>query len=1223
MRLRMLATTVAATLLTATATSATAALNTPASVKPLAPAQKTITLITGDVVTATVDPSGRIAASTTSGAGHILETVDEQVYLIPNQAAPYVTAGAIDRQLFNLTKLIADGYDDKARSSIPLIVSYKPGVRPTAGKGRALPSIGAQAIGASKKDATTFWHTITGHRQPTGAPALISGTATLSDGIAKVWLDGQVHTSLDTSAAQIGAPAAWQAGYTGKGVTVAVLDTGIADHPDLAGKVTEARDFTGSPSGIQDRVGHGTHVASTIVGTGTRYRGIAPDGKLLVGKVLGDNGSGAESAIIAGMEWAASKAPIVSMSLGSALPTDGRDPLSTAVNRLTAQTGALFVVASGNNGQRGPRQVSAPAAADAALAVGAVSKDDALAPFSSAGPRLRDDALKPEITAPGVGIVAARVAGTPNGDREPVGDAYARLSGTSMATPHVAGAAALALQQHPDWTATQLKAALTSTSTHLPGLTAFQQGAGRLDVARTTTQRIHASTGTLSLGYFPGPYGAVDPVVRDVTYRNDTAEPVALDLALDARSDKPAGPDLLNVEPSSVTVPANATASARITLDVNHGDLGLYSGALTAIERGGPTRLRTAIAFHKDRVYTVALRAIARDGRPAPGYAVLHNQTTGQSTPVTLNGGTGTIGIRDTGAYSLAGFVSTMDPANRVAVEQTTVARPDLTITGDTELVLDARLGKPVSWRLADEVAPFYLAQGVYRKTAGGKLIMQSGAAPTVRQLFAIPSETATSGEFEYTTRAWLEAPLLRARIGGTRLDISYQGAPGTAIPHLDGHRQLTVVDVGAGRPEDYAGRNVRNRIALIAQTPGLTSREQIATAAANGAVASLIHGREPGVFRDNSVREAPIPPLQLDYDGARTLLAALKRGHDRLDVRATATSPYVYQLVHPEAGRIPATLAYRPTKLAQHRSTFHAAFKGQVGAYSVFASRPYDIGSVNPINMVPLPHRHTRYVVGDGVTKYGEFGWTRFPDQATGIFALTYQPSEKHTEAWFKGPLAPGVTRVHYPVSRNGKQLLLNFGEFHDSDPDHALVFYTPVAESRLYENGVLIDRRAHANGTVNVPATEAATYRVELDVTEAPANWRIATESHSAWTFRSAPTTGWTPLPVVNNVWDLDLDGDNATPAGRPFVLKLRPGTQPGATAVPITDVKLWVSYDHGRTWCAVPHVRGADGAYRALIRHPRMSQTDGFVALRLRAADADGNQLDQTLLNAYALK
>jgi subtilisin family serine protease len=287
--------------------------------------------------------------------------------------------------------------------------------------------------------------------------------------------------TLDQSTAQIGAPAAWAAGRTGTGVTVAVLDTGIdATHPDLAGQVTAQMDFVGD-STVDDLVGHGTHVASTIAGTGAasggKYKGVAPGAKLLNGKVCAGSFC-PESAILAGMLWAAeSGARVVNLSLGGA-DSPGADPLEEAVDALTEQYGTLFVVAAGNDGPA-PGTVGSPAGAEAALAVGSVDRDGLVANDSSRGPRATDGALKPDVTAPGVGIVAARAANA--GIGQPVDSHYLRLSGTSMATPHVAGAAAILAQTRPSWTAGQLKAALTASAAPNPASDVIAQGAGRVD----------------------------------------------------------------------------------------------------------------------------------------------------------------------------------------------------------------------------------------------------------------------------------------------------------------------------------------------------------------------------------------------------------------------------------------------------------------------------------------------------------------------------------------------------------------------------------------------------------------------------------------------------------------------------------------------------------------------------------------------------------------------
>ena len=202
--------------------------------------------------------------------------------------------------------------------------------------------------------------------------------------------------------------------------------------------------------------------------------------------MLNDDGIGYDSWIIAGMEWAAAEgAKVVNMSLGGGA-TDGTDPLSQAVNGITAETGTLFVVSAGNEGQ--DESVGTPGAAASALTVGAVDRNDALADFSSRGPRVGDGGLKPEITAPGVDIVAARASGTAMG--EPLDDLYTAASGTSMAAPHVSGAAVLLAQAHPDWKADRFKNALVSTAKTNADLSVYAQGAGRVDVARAVAQKV-------------------------------------------------------------------------------------------------------------------------------------------------------------------------------------------------------------------------------------------------------------------------------------------------------------------------------------------------------------------------------------------------------------------------------------------------------------------------------------------------------------------------------------------------------------------------------------------------------------------------------------------------------------------------------------------------------------------------------------------------------------
>lgn len=234
---------------------------------------------------------------------------------------------------------------------------------------------------------------------------------------------------VDWSVAITDAPAAWKSGITGKGVTVAVLDTGIdPTHQDLKDAIKAAKDFTNSRNGSRDVVGHGTHCAGSIGArkNGWGVQGIAYECSLLNGKVLGDSGRGGVDGIAAGIEWAVEQnADVISMSLGGG-GTDGYIPPALAKAKAA---GVIVVCAAGNDGNGSP--VNYPAAYEYPIAVSAIDRTFKLADFSCTGSKV-------EVCGPGV-----QVRSTYPGDR------FADLSGTSMATPNVAGVAALWVQANP------------------------------------------------------------------------------------------------------------------------------------------------------------------------------------------------------------------------------------------------------------------------------------------------------------------------------------------------------------------------------------------------------------------------------------------------------------------------------------------------------------------------------------------------------------------------------------------------------------------------------------------------------------------------------------------------------------------------------------------------------------------------------------------------------
>ena len=655
----------------------------------------TVPLVTGDTVR--VEPDGAyvlVPGEGREGIGYQRVTRDGDVYLVPSDAARLQAAGVLDRRVFNVSALLRDGYADGA--ALPLIVRGVPVQRSLADGGEHLDSLDADAVDVPVPGLAALWNDL----QPDRAPASLA-----ADG-KRVWLDGKSRVNLDQSVPQVGAPTAWEDGYTGAGVTVAVLDSGYdPTHPDLAGRVAEAKDFTGTSPEAVDGHGHGTHVASTVAGTGAasngKYKGVAPDAKLLIGKVCTDDGYCTDSDMIEGMEWAAANgAAAANMSIGG-YPTDGKDPLSLVVDELTASSGTLFVVASGNFGS--PGTVSSPASADAALAVGSVTKTDALSDFSSSGPRVGDGAVKPEIAAPGSAIVAARANGTSMG--EPVDEHYTSSDGTSMATPHVTGAVAILKQRHPQWTAARLKAGLTGSAKPLDGIGVFQIGGGRLDVARAVEQSVYAERSTVDFGLFAFPHD--QPAKREtVTYANDGDTDVTLNLALGA--DAPAG--LFTVDSSTLLVPAHGTASATVTVHPDSRDASTYGTTLVAST--GTVSVRTPVsAYLEEEQYGLEVSFTPREEQPLDRAYVsvygLDNDTwtgldfeDGQTTEsirlrpghYRLIGAAATGGLADTSTFAVDTTVS--GPGGRIEFDMAKTSPVKVDLTGTATERLDAGMAE-------------------------------------------------------------------------------------------------------------------------------------------------------------------------------------------------------------------------------------------------------------------------------------------------------------------------------------------------------------------------------------------------------------------------------------------------------------------------------------------------------------------------------------------------
>ncbi len=1199
---------------------------------------RSVTLITGDTVTITTAADGTTVTTVegpggTTSAYHRTERRGS-TYVYPDAALPYVTAGTLDDRLFNVTQLLADGYDDTSADTLPLIVRYTDaaarsrGTVPLDGSDvvRVLPSVDGAAVAQDRDESDTFWTALTDG----GASAAARGTGgapAFAGGIEKVWLDGPVTADLAESTAQIGAPEVWADGNTGAGVDVAVLDTGIdPTHPDLADQIAASATFVPTEDYVEDYVGHGTHVASTIAGTGAASdgleRGVAPGARLHVGKVLDSNGRGLESWIIAGMEWAArdQAARVVSMSLGGE-PAGVDDPMAEAVDELTAETGALFVTAAGNSG---PRTISTPALADAALAVGAVDATDTLAEFSSTGPAL-DGGIKPEVTAPGVDVIAARsqlVRGS---------GMYTTMSGTSMATPHVAGTAALVAAAHPDWTAQQIKEAIVGTAVPTPAYDAYDAGSGRVDASAAVDASVF---GTASAGFGFHTYGPDpdEPVSKPITYTNLGDAPVDLDLAVDGAV--PAG--FLVLSSGSVTVPAHGTASVTLMADLSllPADADL-SATVVATDDAGTVRARTLTgATREGQRQELTVTVTNDDGRPATGKLLVTSDSSFAGADLDENG----TAVLRLPVDTYSGWLSVdVEGANGPGSLGTALLSfVDVDLSQDRAVVLDARKAVQVRAEVPQDADPAAMRLDVIRQFPnGGYAASSMFPAGEYDSLWALPTgKKVTDGLFEFGAQFRLEQPALTIVAGRDGLDDLRVKRGATPLPA--GTRTLRVVEVeglsdlarhGSAGNGHSSGR------------PGLKDTAVVVRAAETGEIAALAQAAADAgarlllVVHDGDGRLAPwdefawIPgepaPLTvatLTSGQGAELLRSLDERRPDVTVTSHPTTDYVYDVVHHWTGAVPARPTWTSTKrdLARVETSFRNHRQGPAMEARFDVWHGWTAG--NQL-IAPAQGERTDWVTADvpwtqSAHISGEMG-------QSSIEVLRYVARTTSEVTWFGPILRPRMGPLDSQPIRYLDQMYVPVPGWGDSGSGHVGTTgggnFAVRNWAALYQGDtqLLWGNAEFLPVNSGLPA-ERLPYRVVVD--NARADWAgpYSTHTLTEWDFTSAASgaDAVEPLPLIQ--LDYGVDTDPAGRAARTARVTVTPSHLPGIEAR-VGRPTVEVSYDDGSTWRRLDLTRDR-AAWSARLAAPRGA---AFVSLRTSVEDSDGNSVSQTLTRAFGVR
>lgn len=1226
----------------------------PATGDPAPAGQHRVTLITGDQVTMTKNPGAeptfavepaprpgqqrpvRFDARSGDSVAHARDR-----YVIPSDAHEPIKAGILDKELFNVTGLAREGMD--RLDTLPLIVS--PGAAPRAlvatRSTRALPTIGASAVRVDRADAAGFWES--------ARPAL--GTA-----VTRVALDHRRRLSLDVSVPRIGAPQAWRAGHDGTGVTVAVIDSGVdATHPDLADKVVAERNFTEDPDAT-DGLGHGTHVASTIAGSGAasgvRYRGVAPGAKLVNAKACGADGFCFDSALLPAMDYAArSGAKVINMSLGGGV-TDGTDPLSLEVNRLTSQTGALFVIAAGNSGDAGAVTVGAPGAASSALTVGAVDKADGLAAFSSRGPRLGDAAVKPEITAPGVSIAAARATGTALGS--PLDDHYTVASGTSMATPHVAGSAAILAGQHPKWTPDRLKGALVSTATPIDA-TVTETGAGRVDVARASAASLFGSA-TVDFGRMSG------VKVRTVSYTNDGDRPVLLRLTASGTgfNGRPIADGGLRVFPSLVYVPARGKASAHLVANAGRSGTGAFAAMLTATAAGGVS-VRTPISLYVTTpTVPLSMTVLDHDGKPTRPN---HNRIwiirddfdlAGNNDPFAQVWFDPTWRVTTADAQVPAGTYTLLTELYEDGLTRqrtTSINKVDVPVRRATSVTLDARGTVPVSLRTQERTDARYLMhmfgrQLPYAAIAWGYVGFENWP------MHVSPTPPARQGSLVYQHAANLAEHLVDLTDAGRQLSARFD--PAAVAARWTGEHTVAVVYAGRGSAADFAAVDVRGKIALVGVAVPPDSADPwfdafvAASAAATeagkaGATAMMVYADVAGAQPLWNLSDRAIPLIAIGQADGHALR---DRAGATLRIHAKAAPSFIYNLTYSKANGVDADQDRVVDRAALTRvdTRYHADVPGlSLSRFWLPFRRGAAAISVVRQTTMPAPAVVAEYV-GGGAGAIEEVDWTRWAflrDGKGNSLGMYQRTAFTPTENWFAGPITPGSSDPRFPsFSRIGfpgeRDWLVPPSYIGDSTPGHLLdvnagrIALTTWALSR---DGVPI----RPDPSIPSPLApffpvppEPAVYRLDATTVLPPTSTftpSLAVRAASprvetSWTFHS-PGLATTPCPGNDQLvcatqslpqlgYDLNVDLTNQARPG-PHTIGLRAYRSDSGAPIPATGLTVRYSADEGATW---QDARVTGG--QAHLTNPER----GHVWLRVEAHDEAGNSVTQTVHRAYRI-
>lgn len=680
-----------------------------------------VTLVTGETVT--VSKAGAVVSVTRNGrpASVRIRRGTTGTSVIPHGVGRLLAAGRVDPGLFDVTQLIAQGYDDAHRPELPVIARYRAGstARPQGVRAAAITSR-LTGLKVPRQAGPALWR------------SLVSGE------IEHLWLDRRLtlHTPRTASAAGPGkvTTSATAQAMTGRGVRVAVISGGVDQtHPDLKGRVVASRNFS---SGGGDIDGDGTAIASVIAGSGAasggRNKGLAPDARIVDAKVF-NGGNSETSSLLAGMEWAAAtqkaKVAVLGLARICRYDTPGDDVVEQAIADLTRRTGTLFVAPAADFGSWGKRQtLCSPGTSSAALTAGGTDSGYT-DQWAGAGPRKGDHLFKPEISAE----TRATVARTSTAYNPlPGSGPYTAWWSTDISAARVGAAAALLAQRRPAWKADQLKATLIGTAAPNAYAPPFSQGAGTVDPARAVSQVIVPNVGTRN-AYFP--WTNKEAVRRNVTFTNRSKVERTLTVSLAADPNlsprPPAG--MFTTKARKLVLKPGKSATVTVRIDPAKAKPGDYVAALTV--SGGKARVRTMFAaWVEPPSHRLTVKMLDAAGDPVSDQVRAVNLKSGAETYINVQDGAGSVVLPNGGYLVTAAYTHTNQGYNwMLGAQVVTLGATDRTIT------FNGAAAKRVTGRIEGQATTEWSTHAAAWATANGETVSEAVPGGDDYPVYAIP----------------------------------------------------------------------------------------------------------------------------------------------------------------------------------------------------------------------------------------------------------------------------------------------------------------------------------------------------------------------------------------------------------------------------------------------------------------------------------------------------